>query len=175
MRIDVMNKTGLLPALLFLLMACGTDSSSAAPSKGAPATGEIARPVGLDIEALGVHVTDLETTGSDSRGDYNCPRDPAAVAWNSDGTFPGEPGLAVMIAAEQGVFQRLKDLTADASIVVSRADGTRATFRRTDPSKTAAGARPSRLELIGCGDQSPVTVYTELVPEGGASAAPAPQ
>jgi hypothetical protein len=176
MEIDVMNKAGLLPALLFLLMACGTDSSSAgAPSTRSSTTDdEVARPVGLDIAALGVHVTDLETTGSDTRGDYNCPRDPAAVAWNSDGTFPGEPGLAVMIAAERGVFQGLKDLTSDAMIVVARADGTQATFRETDPSKTPASARPSRLELIGCGDQSPVTVYAELVPEGGATASPAP-
>ena len=170
-----MNKTGLLPALLFVLMACGGNSSSQVPSTGTPDTGEIARPVGLDIAALGVHVTDLETTGSDSRGDYNCPRDPAAVAWNSDGTFPGEPGMAVMIAAEKGVFQRLKDVTADTPIVVARADGSTATFRETDPSKTPASARPSRLELIGCGDQTPTMVYAELVPEGGAAASPAPQ
>src|ERR1700712_2192035 len=122
MEIDVMNKAGLLPALLFLLMACGTDSSAAAPPTRSTATDEVARPVGLEIAAVGVHVTDLETTGSDTRGDYNCPRDPAAVAWNSDGTFPGEPGLAVMIAAEQGVLQRLKDLTADSPILVARAD-----------------------------------------------------
>jgi hypothetical protein len=168
-----MNKTGLLPALLFLLMACGTDSSSGVPSTRSSTTDEVARPVGLEIAALGVRVTDLETTGSDTRGDYNCPRDPAAVAWNSDGTFPGEPGMAVMIAAETGVFQRLKDVTADTPIVIARADGTSATFRETDPSKTPASARPSRLELIGCGDQSPVTVYAELVPEGGASASAA--
>jgi hypothetical protein len=178
MEIDVMNKAGLLPALLFLLMACGTDNSSGVPpTRSSTTDGEVARPVGLDIAALGVHVTDLETTGSDTRGDYNCPRDPAAVAWNSDGTFPGEPGMAVMIAAEKGVFQRLGELTAETPIVVARADGTSATFRETDPSKTPASARPSRLELIGCGDQSPVTVYAELVPEGGAAAsvAPAPQ
>jgi hypothetical protein len=68
-----------------------------------------------------------------------------------------------MVGASSGVFQRLPDLGSDDAVVVKRADGTEATFKRTDSNSVAAGERPIRLQLVGCGDQSPVIVYTELI------------
>jgi hypothetical protein len=117
----------------------------------------------LEIAAVGVHVIDLETIGESDEG-YECPRDPQAVAWYSSGTLPGESGLALMIASAQGVFQRLPELGPEDPIVVVRADGTRPTFKKSDPTSAAPGARPARLQLTACGGQAPVNVYADLVP-----------
>ena len=81
-----------LVALLFLLAACGGTATAPAPAPPAAGTEEAGKPVGLDIQAIGVHATDLQTVGVDSDGDYRCPQDPNAVAWNDDGILPGEPG-----------------------------------------------------------------------------------
>ena len=153
-----------LVALLFLLAACG--GTATAPPPAAPAAGseEAATPVGLDIPAIGVHATDLQTAGVETDGDYRCPQDPNAVAWNADGILPGEPGLAVIVAPTQGAFQRLGEIGPDDPIMVNRADGSHATFRETEGAGTPAGARPARLQLTGCGDQAAQTVYAELVP-----------
>ena len=155
-----------LVALLFLLVACGGTATTSAPASTAPAAGseEASTPVGLDIPAIGVHATDLQTAGVESDGDYRCPQDPNAVAWNADGILPGEPGLAVIVAPTQGAFKRISEIGPDDPIVVDRADGSRATFRETDRTSTPAGARPARLQLTGCGDQAAQTVYAELVP-----------
>jgi hypothetical protein len=156
-----------LMALLFLLTACGGSDPAPAPAPPAAGTEEAEKPVGLDIPAINVHATDLQTAGVQSDGDYTCPDDPNAVAWNADGILPGEPGLAVIVAPTQGAFQRLGDIGPDDPIVVNRADGTRATFRETEGiSSTPAGARPARLQLTACGDQAAAasTVYAELVP-----------
>ena len=127
-------------------------------------TEEASTPVGLDIPAIGVHATDLQTAGVESDGDYRCPQDPNAVAWNADGILPGEPGLAVIVAPTQGAFQRLAEIGPDDPIVVDRADGSRATFRETEGTAASASARPARLQLTACGDETARTVYAELVP-----------
>lgn len=45
------------------------------------------------------------------------------------------------------------------------ADGRKATFREIQGTITVAGARPTRLQLTGCGDEATaLTVYAELVP-----------
>jgi hypothetical protein len=155
-----------LVALLFLLTGCGGDAPTPAPAPPAAGTEEAAKPVGLEIPAIGVHVTDLEPTGVNSTGDYTCPDDPNTVAWNADGTLPGEPGTAVIVAPTKGAFQRLVEIGPDDPIVVARADGTKATFREIEGTSTTAGARPARLQLTGCGgDQNTgLTVYAQLVP-----------
>lgn len=153
-----------LVALLFLLVACGGTAATAAPPPPEAGSEEASTPVGLDIAAIGVHATDLQTAGVESDGDYRCPQDPNAVAWNADGILPGEPGLAVIVAPTQGAFQRLGEIGPDDPIVVDRADGSRATFRETEGTPAPAGARPARLQLTGCGDQAGQTVYAELVP-----------
>jgi hypothetical protein len=154
-----------LAALLFLLVACGGTAAPAAPPTPGAGSEETATPVGLDIAAIGVHATDLQTAGVQTDGDYRCPEDPNAVAWNADGILPGEPGLAVIVAPTQGAFQRLVEIGPDDPIVVARSDGRKATFREIHGTITAAGARPSRLQLTGCGDEAAaLTVYAELVP-----------
>ena len=152
-----------LVALLFLLTACGGADATPAAAPPAAGTEEGAKPVGLDIAAINVHTTELQTAGVASDGDYTCPEDPNTIAWNADGIMPGEPGLAVIVASTQGAFQRLAEIGPDDPIVVDRADGTRITFRPTESTDTPAGARPARLQLTGCGDQAR-TVYAELAP-----------
>jgi sortase family protein len=153
-----------LVALLLLLTGCGGGATAPAAAPPAVGTEEGAKPVGLEIPAIDVHVTNLEPTGVNSTGDYTCPDDPNTVAWNADGTLPGQPGTAVIVAPSPGAFQRLAEIGPDDPIVVDRADGTKATFRETEGTSTPAGARPARLQLSGCGDQAAVTVYAELVP-----------
>jgi hypothetical protein len=154
-----------LVALLFLLAACGSDATPPAPAPPAAGTNEPAKPVGLEIPAIGVHVIDLEPTGVNSTGDYTCPDNPNTVAWNADGTLPGEPGTAVIVAPTQGAFQRLIEIGPDDPIVVARADGSKATFREIEGTSTPASARPARLQLTGCGNQATdLTVYAQLVP-----------
>ena len=149
--------------MLVLLAGCGNGdpARTAAPTT---ADNSIAsdRPVGLDIAAIGVHVSDLSSSGPGSDGDIECPRDPQTVAWNSDGTSPGDRGLALMVAPAQGVFQQLSRIGPTDTIVVSRSDGSRLTFKK-DP--TAATAEPNvpQLELTACGGPTPVNVYATLV------------
>ena len=151
-----------LVALLFLLTACGGADATPAAAPPAAGTEEGAKPVGLDIAAINIHATELQTAGVASDGDYTCPEDPNTIAWNADGITPGEPGLAVIVASTQGAFQRLAEIGPDDLIVVDRADGSRVTFRPTESTDTPAGARPARLQLTGCGEQASRTVYAEL-------------
>ncbi|MDT7580718.1 MAG: hypothetical protein QOK35_1982 [Pseudonocardiales bacterium] len=154
-----------LMALLFALAACGGAAATAPAPTPAAGAEEDAKPVGLDIAAINVHVTDLEPTGVNSTGDYTCPDDPNTVAWNADGILPGEPGTAVIVAPTQGAFQRLADIGPDDPIIVARSDGRKVTFREIQGTITAAGGRPTRLQLTGCGDEAKaLTVYAELVP-----------
>jgi hypothetical protein len=74
---------------------------------------------------------------------YNCPRDPQIAAWNREGAVPGEPGLALIIASGQGLFQRLDALQPVDPIYINRADGTRITFKRIGRAGTTAGASVS--------------------------------
>ena len=83
-----------LVALLCLLTACGgADATPAAPAPPAAGTEEGAKPVGLDIAAIDIHATELQTAGVATDGDYTGPEDPNTIAWNADGITPGEPGL----------------------------------------------------------------------------------
>ena len=158
-----MNKIGLLLVLLILLAGCGgtrtnIDSGTPPPTDAADAS----EPTGLTIPAIGVDVHELDTFGLDNKGNYACPVDPNTVAWNRGGTVPGEPGLALIIASAQGSFQRLSQLKAGDPVYVTRAGGTRLTFRTVD-----AGARTSSpvLQLAGCGNGTVSAKYAELTPQ----------
>jgi hypothetical protein len=157
-----MNVRGPLVGLLVILLsACGNAGSTSSGSAPTSDAETVATPEGLEIQAISVRVDELQSIESGGDG---CPRDPQAVAWNSSGTLPGEPGLAVMIGSGQGVFRDLGNLGPDDLVVVNRSDRTQATFRKSDPAKAPAGARTARLELTACGGQTPVKVYAELVP-----------
>src|SRR4051794_17048593 len=93
-EVVVMNKVGLLLVFLLLLVGCGGPRTDV--RAGAPPTTDAAdatEPTGLSIPSIGLEVDQLDTFGLDDKGNYECPTDPGAVAWNREGTVPGEPGL----------------------------------------------------------------------------------
>jgi hypothetical protein len=156
----MMNKVGPLVALLILLTACGgpkVSTSGAQPSDSADAI----QPTGLSIPAIGVNVDKLTTFGLDNKGNYECPIDPQSAAWNRDGTVPGEPGLALIVASAQGLFQRLGELKPGDPVYINRAGGTRITFKTVD---ATAETGSSELQLAACGERA-TAVYAELTPQ----------
>ena len=158
-----MNKIGLLLALVVLLLAaCGENGTARSPAQPSNPAREAGESIGLDIPAIAVHVDKLQEFKLSGEGKYNCPRDPQIAAWNREGAVPGEPGLALIIASGQGLFQRLDALQPVDPIYINRADGTRITFKRIGRAGTTAGARREHLQLTACGGIA-VTVYAELV------------
>ena len=154
-----MKKLGPLAVLLALLTACGGSSTSTAtqPTDSADAT----QPAGLSIPAIGVNVAKLTTFGLDNKGNYECPIDPASAAWNREGTVPGDPGLALIVAPAQGVFKRLNELKPGDPVYISRAGGSKITFKTVDAT-TPTGS--SELQLAACGEGRAIAVYAELTP-----------
>lgn len=155
-----MKTISALLALLMLILAAGCGGGTPAPTSAPPPDPERAtHPAGMDIPAIGLHVDRLSTFGVDNKGDYRCPVDPQVAAWNRTGTVPGEPGLAVVIAQEQGLFKRLGELKPDDPIFIIRMDGSRLTF--TGGASSGASAQ---LQLTACGGGTPVNVYAGLAP-----------
>jgi len=155
-----MNKVGPLVALLVVLTACGGPKVSIAgpqPSNSADAI----TPAGLSIPAIGVNVDKLDTFGLDNKGNYECPIDPQSAAWNRDGTVPGEPGLALIVAPAQGLFQRLGELKPGDPVYINRTGGTRIMFKTVD---ATAETGSSELQLAACGERA-TAVYAELTPQ----------
>jgi hypothetical protein len=157
----MMNKVGPLVALLVVLTACGgskVSTTGVQPTDSAKAI----QPAGLSIPAIGVNVDKLSTFGLDNKGNYECPIDPQSAAWNRDGTVPGEPGLALIVAPAQGLFQRLGQLKPGDLVYINRAGGTRITFKTVDAT-TPTGS--SELQLAACGPGRAIAVYAELTPQ----------
>ena len=155
-----MKKVGPLVVLLILMAACGgTTTTNTASQPTDPA--KAAQPAGLSIPAIGVNVTNLDTFGLDNKGNYECPVDPQSAAWNRDGTVPGDPGLALIVASAQGLFQRLGELKPGDPVYINRAGGTRITFKTVD---ATAPTGSSELQLAACGQGRAIAVYAELTP-----------
>ena len=118
----------------------------------------------LDIPAIGLHADNLQMYGSaeTAAGGDPCPRDPNVVAWDVRDSQPGEPGLARLVASARGAFRRLGDVGPDDPIVVTRADGTRATFTK-NALVADAGARTQELQLSACDVSVAAMVHAGLV------------
>jgi hypothetical protein len=156
----MMHKVGPLVALLILLTACGgttTPTAAGQPTNSANAT----EPAGLDIPSIGVTVANFDTFGLDNKGNYECPIDPQRAAWNRDGTVPGEPGLALVVAPAQGLFQRLGELKAGDPVYINQTGGKRLTFKVVD---ATAKTGTSELQLASCGEGRTFARYAELTP-----------
>ncbi len=107
-------------------------SSSLTPAPQGPVLAR-SRPVHLDIGSIGVH-TSLLQLGLNADGSLQVPWKPLLAGWFSHSPTPGQRGPSVIAGHvdswETGpaVFYRLGSLAPGATITVSRADGSTATF-----------------------------------------------
>jgi hypothetical protein len=153
-----MNKVGPLVVLVLVLAACGgpkVSTGSEQPTDSAQAT----EPAGLAIPAIGVNVAKLDTFGLDNEGNYECPVNPLVAAWNRDGTVPGDPGLALIIAPAHGLFRRLGELKPGDTVYVSQSGGRRITFTNVEATAPPGSAE---LQLAACGAGQTIAVYADL-------------
>jgi sortase (surface protein transpeptidase) len=127
-----------------------------------------ARPVSLDIPAIGVH-TSLMSLGLQPDGTIDVPplKKNAPAGWYRYLSSPGEPGPAVILghvdSARDGpaVFFRLGDLKPGDRFSIRRDDGWTTTFTVTKvgvyaktafPSEAVYGAVPdAQVRLVTCG------------------------
>ncbi len=150
-----------------------------------PVTLQAPEPARIDIPAVGI-ASDLVPLGFNADGSMQVPKHFAQAGWFADGPKPGETGPAVIaghVDSTRGpaVFYRLKDLQAGNDVVVTRVDGTTATFRVTRvetyekqafPTAAVFGPTPAaELRLVTCGGdfdwskhsyKSNVVVYATL-------------
>jgi Sortase domain len=92
-----------------------------------------ARPISLDVPAIGLHTTRLVDLAYDDAGALEVPTDFASAGWFTPGPSPGQLGPAVIAGhvdstAGPAVFYRLGDLRRGDAIRVRRDDGTTASF-----------------------------------------------
>lgn len=150
----------------------------------------VARPVSLQIPAIGVRTT-LVRLGLTTAGTLQVPPTAAVAGWYTGSPRPGAIGAAVIAGhidsiSGPGVFFRLRLLRPGDLVYVHRADGTLAVFRVTAvrsylktrfPTRAVYGAVPNaQLRLITCGgtfDQatghylSNIIVFATLRAAGG--------
>ncbi|NIH87486.1 class F sortase [Amycolatopsis granulosa] len=113
-------------------------SGAVAPSNAAPATtvdGPLphARPVRLEVPAIGVSTGPIVDLGLAGDGALEVPGDAVTTGWFTGSPSPGETGPAVLAAHVDynhvpGTFNRLKDTRPGDQAIVHRADGTTAVF-----------------------------------------------
>lgn len=140
-----------LALALALITGCGTSAdtngstsgqtvSSAAPAEeaqpvqppvGAPPLAA-STPVRIEIPSIGVD-SDLIGLGLEPDGTMEVPRGGFPGGWYTGSPTPGEMGPSVIAGhvdwgGSPGVFSRLTELSGGESVVVSRADGSVATF-----------------------------------------------
>jgi hypothetical protein len=124
-------------------------------------------PVGLSIPSIGVSSDVLEPLALDADGVLPAPTDFALPGWYTGGPRPGQFGPAVLAGHVDGpdgpaVFYRLGELAVGATVDVTRADGTVATFvvdaveryaKADFPTSRVYGNTTDRAELrlITCG------------------------
>ncbi|MFI0821562.1 class F sortase [Streptomyces sp. NPDC021098] len=128
-----------------------------------------ARPVRVDIAAVGVHAPVIGA-GLDRKGAVKPPSFSRAnsVAWYRGGPEPGTVGAALLVGhvdtrSKPAVFYRLSDLRRGEKVRVARSDGSTAEFTVEDVAMVSAkrfdarrvyGARSdgrAELRLITCG------------------------
>lgn len=189
---------GLIPAaaaalVLLLVTPLAEPGTGTAPRAGATSTttapvSSAARPVRVDIPALGVSAPLVDLT-LDSRGKLGVPDpdDRDLAGWYRDGVAPGSPGNAIVVAhvdtpTGPAAFAGLDTLRPGARVDVRRADRTTATFsvyaigtfeKRDFPSARVYGpTKDAQLRLLTCGGaydraaggyQSNVVAFARLV------------
>jgi hypothetical protein len=130
---------------------------------------DAARPVQIDIDAIGVHAK-VVARGLDRHGAVKPPpyAKPEVVGWYEGGPTPGEEGAAVLVGhvdteTRRAVFYPLSSVQPGNRVDVTRADGTVAEFtvestdvvprKDFDARRVYAPAQDDRAEvkLVTCG------------------------
>lgn len=162
--------TGLLGALLVVLVGCG---AGAAPSAPVP-VGTVqplpeSEPVELRIDAIDA-TSSLISLGLNADGTIEVPAldEPMQAGWYRFGPTPGELGPAVLLGhvnahGEDGIFARLDELDPGDEVRIDRADGRTAVFTVTRVDQIAKTEFPTdavygdttdaQLRLITCGGE----------------------
>jgi sortase (surface protein transpeptidase) len=141
------------------------DGAAAAALPWPGTRGQVARPVGLVIPAIGVR-TRLIRLGLTTAGTLEVPVSTGVAGWYDRSPRPGATGSAIIAGhidsvAGPAVFFRLRNLRPGDRAYVRRADGTLAVFRVTAvrsylktrfPTAAVYGPVPGpQLRLITCG------------------------
>jgi Sortase domain len=169
-RTGVARAVLLLSLLLAGAVGCGSAPTTPAdaPAVTGSATARLAqvKPVGLDVPAIGVHVTGLVDLGLTRAGTLEVPKDAVTAGWFDLSPAPGEPGPAVIAAHVNyakvaGVFSRLHEMAVGDTATVTRADGSRVTFTAYRVERFPKDAFPTKdvygntqgpeLRLVTCG------------------------
>ena len=157
-----------LPVMPLPVVSAAPSSATDSPTLAAVATVMPAsRPVRLQIPAIDVD-SGLLDLGLQDDGTIEVPPDAESAGWYTGAPTPGELGPAVIVAhvdwgGELGVFFDLRDLREGDEIMVTREDGTVATFRATSVEQFEKAQFPTEavygnidhagLRLITCGGE----------------------
>lgn len=165
-------------AIIVGVAGCSSDAATAptaptppvaAPGSAAPrdAAQPMARsaPVRVQIPAIGVD-SPLMQLGLRADGSLQVPPSGFPAGWYTGAPTPGELGPAILAghvdwSGQPGVFSRLRELTPDAEVTVTRQDGSAAVFRVTQVKQYPKDRFPTGevygdldhpgLRLITCG------------------------
>jgi hypothetical protein len=143
-RSRVMAGVAALLAIIAVVAACSSDAATApTPTVSAPASvapvgaAPMARsaPVRVQIPAIDVDST-LMQLGLRVDRSLQVPPSGFPAGWYTGAPTPGELGPAILAGhvdwgGQPGVFSRLRELTPDAEVTVTRQDGSAAVFRVT--------------------------------------------
>jgi sortase (surface protein transpeptidase) len=173
-RSRVMAGVAALLAIIAVVAACSSDAATApTPTVSAPASvapvgaAPMARsaPVRVQIPAIDVDST-LMQLGLQVDGSLQVPPSGFPAGWYTGAPTPGELGPAILAghvdwSGQPGVFSRLRELTPDAEVTVTRQDGSVAVFRVTQVKQYPKDEFPTSevygdldhpgLRLITCG------------------------
>jgi hypothetical protein len=162
-------------AIIAGVAACSNDAAPA-PTPPVAAPGSIAptdaaqpmarsAPVRVHIPAIGVDSA-LMQLGLQADGTLQVPPSGFPAGWYTGAPTPGELGPAILAghvdwSGQPGVFSRLRELTPDAQVTVTRQDGSAAVFRVTQVKQYPKDKFPTSevygdldhpgLRLITCG------------------------
>lgn len=109
----------------------------------------LAAPVRVRVPSIGVNAA-LMRLGLKSDGTLQVPPNASLAGWFTGAPAPGELGPAIIAGhvhwnGQWGVFAKLAQLRLDDRIIVTRADGSRATFRVTRVSRFKKSHFPTNL------------------------------
>ena len=174
-RSRVMAGVAALLAIIAVAAGCSSDAAPApTPSVSAPgsvapsaAMAPLARsaPVRVQIPAIDVDSA-LMQLGLRADGSLQVPPSGFPAGWYTGAPTPGELGPAILAGhvdwgGQPGVFSRLRELTPDAQVTVTRQDGSAAVFRVTQVKQYPKDQFPTDLvygdldhpglRLITCG------------------------